>query len=58
MLLQSINHIYYIVAFSVCAQIRDELASKGMEPLEEEIPHEDIIGREYCRYKIKNLMAP
>ncbi|KAK0175873.1 hypothetical protein PV328_000068 [Microctonus aethiopoides] len=28
------------------------MAAEGMEPLEEEIPNEDIIGRDYCRISI------
>lgn len=33
------------------------MAEEGMEPLEEEIPKEDIIGRDYCRYNIKRLSS-
>lgn len=34
-------------------QIRDRMAAEGVEPLEEDIPNEDIIGRDYCRYNVK-----
>lgn len=34
------------------------MAAEGIEPLEEEIPQEDIIGRNYCRYSMKRLLAP
>ncbi|XP_070150782.1 dipeptidase 1 isoform X2 [Polyergus mexicanus] len=56
--IQKLAGLNLIRVFKAVEKIRDELASKGMEPLEEEIPHEDIIGREYCRYNIKNLMTP
>lgn len=46
------------VCVCVSVQTRNSMAAEGMEPLEEEIPHEDIIGRDYCRYNIKGLMAP
>lgn len=38
-------------------QVRDQMAAEGMEPLEEEIPNEDIIGRDYCRLK-QQIGAP
>lgn len=41
-----------------CLQVRDDMAADGIEPLEEEIPYEDIIGRDYCRYNMKRLMGP
>lgn len=43
---------------SFCSQVRDDMAADGVEPLEEEIPHEDIIGRDYCRYNVKRPIAP
>lgn len=42
----------------LCSQVRDDMAADGVEPLEEEIPHEDIIGRDYCRYNVKRPIAP
>ena len=42
----------------LCLQVRDDMAADGIEPLEEEIPYEDIIGRDYCRYNMKRLMGP
>lgn len=56
--IQKLAGLNLIRVFKTVEQIRDNLASEGMEPLEEEIPHEDIIGRDYCRYNIKRLMAP
>lgn len=35
------------------------MAAEGVEPLEEEIPKEDIIGRDYCRFNLKQpLVTP
>ncbi|XP_011265198.1 dipeptidase 1 [Camponotus floridanus] len=56
--IQKLAGLNLIRVFKAVEKIRDELALKGMEPLEEEIPHEDIIGRDYCRYNIKRLMTP
>ena len=38
--------------------MRDRMAAEGMEPLEEEIPTEDIMGRDYCRYNMKRFAGP
>lgn len=56
--IQKLAGLNLIRVFKAVEQIRDNLAAEGMEPLEEEIPQEDIIGRDYCRYTIKRLMAP
>ncbi|XP_012279402.1 dipeptidase 1 [Orussus abietinus] len=47
-----------IRVFKAVEQVRDRLAEEGMEPLEEEIPSDDIIGRDYCRYNIKRPSIP
>jgi len=54
----TLDHRITVFSLFLYVQIRDKLAAEGAEPLEEEIPHEDIVGRDYCRYSIKNLMAP
>ncbi|XP_011139995.1 dipeptidase 1 [Harpegnathos saltator] len=56
--IQKLAGLNLIRVFKAVEQTRDNMAAEGMEPLEEEIPHEDIIGRDYCRYNIKRLMAP
>ncbi|XP_024944676.1 dipeptidase 1 isoform X2 [Cephus cinctus] len=44
-----------IRVFKAVEEVRDRMTEEGMEPLEEEIPKEDIIGRDYCRYNIKRV---
>lgn len=39
-------------------QVRDRMVGEGIEPLEEEIPREDVIGRSYCRYPIMPPTIP
>ncbi|XP_011055902.1 PREDICTED: dipeptidase 1 isoform X2 [Acromyrmex echinatior] len=56
--IQKLAGLNLIRVFKAVEQIRDNLAAEGMEPLEEEIPQEDIIGRDYCRYNIKRPMTP
>lgn len=43
---------------AVCSQVRDRMAAAGMEPLEEEIPSEDVLGRNHCRYNVRRLSVP
>ncbi|KAK1131138.1 hypothetical protein K0M31_017431 [Melipona bicolor] len=56
--IQKLAGLNLIRVFKAVEKVRDEMAADGVEPLEEEIPHEDIIGRDYCRYNVKRLMAP
>lgn len=39
-----------IRVFQEVERIRDDLATEGMQPLENQIPFEDILGRTYCKY--------
>ncbi|KAG7198435.1 hypothetical protein KM043_005821 [Ampulex compressa] len=56
--IQKLAGLNLIRVFKAVEEVRDKMAAAGMEPLEEEIPYEDIVGRDYCRYKVKRLMAP
>lgn len=31
-------------------QVRDQLAIEGVQPIENHIPVEDVLGRTYCKY--------
>ncbi|XP_033223000.1 dipeptidase 1 [Belonocnema kinseyi] len=55
--IQKLAGLNLIRVFKAVEQVRDRMAEEGMEPLEEEIPKEDIIGRDYCRYNIKRLSS-
>ncbi|GLV43855.1 uncharacterized protein CBL_11565 [Carabus blaptoides fortunei] len=39
-----------IRVFQQVEKVRDQLAAEGMQPLENQIPFEDILGRTYCKY--------
>ncbi|XP_015431506.1 PREDICTED: dipeptidase 1 [Dufourea novaeangliae] len=56
--IQKLAGLNLIRVFKAVEEVRDKMAAEGIEPIEEEIPHEDIIGRDYCRYNVKRLMAP
>ncbi|KAK0085508.1 hypothetical protein PV325_004985 [Microctonus aethiopoides] len=55
--IQKLAGLNLIRVFKAVEQVRDQMAAEGMEPLEEEIPNEDIIGRDYCRLK-QQIGAP
>ncbi|XP_017766373.1 PREDICTED: dipeptidase 1 [Eufriesea mexicana] len=56
--IQKLAGLNLIRVFKAVEKIRDDMAADGIEPLEEEIPYEDIIGRDYCRYNVKRLISP
>ncbi|XP_011308782.1 dipeptidase 1 [Fopius arisanus] len=55
--IQKLAGLNLIRVFKSVEQIRDRMAADGMEPLEEDIPNEDILGRDYCRYNLKHHLA-
>ncbi|XP_034938115.1 dipeptidase 1 isoform X5 [Chelonus insularis] len=56
---QKLAGLNLIRVFEIVEQVRDRMAAEGIEPLEDEISSEDIIGRDYCRYNLKQeLMTP
>ncbi|CAD6234881.1 GSCOCG00007742001-RA-CDS [Cotesia congregata] len=57
--IQKLAGLNLIRVFKAVEQVRDRMAAEGVEPLEEEIPKEDIIGRDYCRFNLKQpLVTP
>ncbi|XP_015191838.1 PREDICTED: dipeptidase 1 [Polistes dominula] len=56
--IQKLAGLNLIRVFKAVEQVRDRMAAAGMEPLEEEIPSEDILGRNHCRYNVRRLAVP
>ncbi|XP_048511025.1 dipeptidase 1 isoform X2 [Athalia rosae] len=55
---QKLAGLNLIRVFKAVEQVRDRMAGEGIEPLEEEIPRDDVIGRLYCRYPIMPPTIP
>ncbi|KAF7994955.1 hypothetical protein HCN44_004427 [Aphidius gifuensis] len=55
--IQKLAGLNLIRVFKSVEQVRDRMAAEGIEPFNDDIPENDIIGRDYCRYNLRQQFA-